>query len=85
MFSLPAKLLIATLSTWSHFVIFHLNVHERKGNWHEYTYLNVTSADDEPVMTDDERLAAIAKQYAVLNNRTSGSTLEFFTIIIIEV
>ena len=36
-------------------------------------------------MTDDERLAAIAKQYAVLNNRTSGSTLEFFTIIIIEV
>lgn len=27
-------------------------------------------------MTDDEKLAAIAKQYAVLNNRTSGSILE---------
>ena len=25
-------------------------------------------------MTDEERLAAIAKQYAVLNNRTSGSS-----------
>ena len=24
-------------------------------------------------MTDEERLAAIAKQYAVLNNRTSGN------------
>ena len=28
-------------------------------------------------MTDDERLAAIAKQYAVLNNRTSGMVVTF--------
>ena len=31
-------------------------------------------------MTDDEKLAAIVKQYAVLNNRTSGSILELLTI-----
>lgn len=37
--------------------------------------------DDEPVMTDDERLAAIAKQYAVLNNRTSGSFVDFVSIL----
>lgn len=31
-------------------------------------------------MTDDEKLAAIAKQYAVLNNRTSGRILELFAV-----
>lgn len=44
-------------------------------------YLNVTSTDDEPVMTEEERLAAIVKQYAVLNNRTSGSILQLSSII----
>ena len=34
--------------------------------------LYIVSAQDEPQMTDEERLAAIAKQYAVLNNRTAG-------------
>ena len=51
-----------------------------KGIWHEY-YLNVVSMDDEPVMTNEERLAAICKEYAVLNNRTSGSILELFNTI----
>ncbi|KAL9974378.1 hypothetical protein ACROYT_G011402 [Oculina patagonica] len=36
---------------------------------------------DEPVMTDEERLAAIAKQYAVLNNRTAGSFVDFVSIL----
>lgn len=47
-----------------------------KGNWCEYIAVitkTVFSIDEEPVMTDEERLAAIAKQYAVLNNRTSGT------------
>ena len=38
----------------------------------------VSIESDEPVMTDEERLAAIAKQYAVLNNRTAGIVLELF-------
>ena len=29
---------------------------------------------DEPQMTDEERLQAIANQYAVLRNKTSGRT-----------
>ncbi|KAJ7376657.1 hypothetical protein OS493_033539 [Desmophyllum pertusum] len=37
--------------------------------------------DEEPVMTDEERLAAIAKQYAVLNNRTSASFVDFVSIL----
>ena len=43
--------------------------------------LYIVSAQDEPQMTDEERLAAIAKQYAVLNNRTAG--IPYFEIIIV--
>lgn len=34
-----------------------------------------------PGMTDDERLAAIVKQYSVLNNRTAGSFVDFVSIL----
>ncbi|CAH3139908.1 unnamed protein product [Porites lobata] len=36
---------------------------------------------DEPQMTDEERLQAIANQYAVLRNKTSGSFVDFVSIL----
>lgn len=35
----------------------------------------------QPEMTDEEKLAAIAQQYAVLNNRTSASFVDFVSIL----
>lgn len=78
---LLAKLLTATLSPRSqcHFALKCMCSKERIDM--NILCLNVTSTDDEPVMTDEERLAAIVKQYAVLNNRTSGSILQLSSII----
>lgn len=37
----------------------------------------VFSEAGQPEMTDEEKLAAIAQQYAVLNNRTSGMEIKW--------
>lgn len=37
----------------------------------------VFSEAGQPEMTDEEKLAAIAQQYAVLNNRTSGTEIKW--------